>query len=84
MSSGAAVFISMPTSRRPIVLLGGGTTMIGDPSGKSDERNLLSKDILERNTKSIKGQLEKYLDFDCYHFLSLSKLNRGKYLAVSN
>tara|TARA_B100000003_G_C10935586_1_gene373084 strand:+ start:2009 stop:3301 length:1293 start_codon:yes stop_codon:yes gene_type:complete len=49
---------------RPIILLGGATGMIGDPSGKSDERNLLSKDILERNTKSIKGQLEKYLDFD--------------------
>ena len=49
---------------RPIILLGGATGMIGDPSGKSDERNLLSKDILERNTKSIKAQLEKYLDFN--------------------
>ena len=48
---------------RPIILLGGATGMIGDPSGKSDERNLLSKEILERNTKSIKKQLEKYLDF---------------------
>ena len=37
---------------RPIILLGGATGMIGDPSGKSDERNLLSKEILERNTKS--------------------------------
>ena len=49
---------------RPIILLGGATGMIGDPSGKSNERNLLSKEILERNTKSIKKQLEKYLDFD--------------------
>ena len=49
---------------RPIILLGGATGMIGDPSGKSDERNLLSKDILVQNTKSIKNQLEKYLDFD--------------------
>ena len=49
---------------RPIILLGGATGMIGDPSGKSKERNLLSKEILERNTKSIKKQLEKYLDFD--------------------
>ena len=49
---------------RPIILLGGATGMIGDPSGKSDERNLLSKDILEQNTKAIKNQLEKYLDFD--------------------
>jgi tyrosyl-tRNA synthetase len=38
--------------------------MIGDPSGKSDERNLLSKDVLEKNTKGIKAQLEKFLDFD--------------------
>ena len=52
------------TGHRPIILLGGATGMIGDPSGKSDERNLLSKEILERNTKSIKKQLEKYLDFD--------------------
>ena len=49
---------------RPIILLGGATGMIGDPSGKSDERNLLSKDILVQNTKSIKNQLERYLDFD--------------------
>ena len=49
---------------RPIILLGGATGMIGDPSGKSDERNLLSKDILRQNTKSIKNQLEKYLDFN--------------------
>ena len=49
---------------RPIILLGGATGMIGDPSGKSDERNLLSKDILKQNTRSIKNQLEKYLDFD--------------------
>ena len=49
---------------RPIILLGGATGMIGDPSGESNERNLLSKEILERNTKSIKKQLEKYLDFD--------------------
>ena len=52
------------SGHRPIILLGGATGMIGDPSGKSDERNLLSKEILERNTKSIKKQLEKYLDFD--------------------
>ena len=52
------------SGHRPIILLGGATGMIGDPSGKSKERNLLSKEILERNTKSIKKQLEKYLDFD--------------------
>ena len=49
---------------RPIILLGGATGMIGDPSGKSKERNLLDNKILEENCKSIKLQMEKFLDFD--------------------
>ena len=48
----------------PIVLLGGATGMIGDPSGKSDERKLLDKDILDYNFKKLKKQFEKFLDFD--------------------
>ena len=48
---------------RPIVLLGGGTTMIGDPSGKSDERNLLDHKILEKNCRDLKIQFEKFLNF---------------------
>tara|TARA_B100001029_G_scaffold22495_1_gene15339 strand:- start:2537 stop:3829 length:1293 start_codon:yes stop_codon:yes gene_type:complete len=60
---------------RPIILLGGATGMIGDPSGKSDERNLLSKEILERNTKSIKKQLEKYLDFDSTNSVAAEIVN---------
>ena len=48
---------------RPIALLGGATGMIGDPSGKSDERNLLDSEALERNVSGIKQQLEKFLDF---------------------
>ena len=49
---------------RPIALLGGATGMIGDPSGKSDERNLLDSEALERNVSGIKLQLEKFLDFN--------------------
>ena len=47
----------------PIVLLGGATGMIGDPSGKSDERNLLDKDVLDYNEKKLTKQFEKFLDF---------------------
>jgi len=49
---------------RPIALAGGSTGMIGDPSGKSEERNLLTIEQLERNVAGIKPQLEKFLDFD--------------------
>ena len=47
----------------PIVLLGGATGMIGDPSGKSDERNLLDKEVLDFNEKKLTKQFEKFLDF---------------------
>ena len=48
---------------RPIALTGGGTGMIGDPSGKSEERNLLGADELEANLAGIRSQLERFLDF---------------------
>ena len=48
---------------KPIVLVGGGTGMIGDPSGKSAERNLLTEEILRHNQECIKNQLMKFLDF---------------------
>jgi tyrosyl-tRNA synthetase len=48
----------------PIVLVGGATGMIGDPSGKSDERNLLDQETLEKNCKGILKQLEQFLNFD--------------------
>ena len=48
----------------PIALAGGATGMIGDPSGKSAERNLLSADVLEANIAGIAGQLRRLLDFD--------------------
>jgi len=49
---------------KPIALLGGATGMVGDPSGKSEERNLLSEDVLNHNMACVKKQLEKFLDFD--------------------
>jgi tyrosyl-tRNA synthetase len=49
---------------RPIALVGGGTGMIGDPSGRSSERNLLSRERLDANVASIRPQLERFLDFD--------------------
>ncbi len=49
---------------KPVALLGGATGMVGDPSGKSEERNLLSEEILNKNVTGIKAQLEKFLDFD--------------------
>ncbi|MBX2916752.1 MAG: tyrosine--tRNA ligase [Cyclobacteriaceae bacterium] len=48
---------------KPVVLVGGATGMVGDPSGKSAERNLLSEDILNHNVACVKKQLEKFLDF---------------------
>jgi tyrosyl-tRNA synthetase len=48
---------------KPIALVGGATGMVGDPSGKSEERNLLDEESLQRNIRGIRGQLEKYLDF---------------------
>ena len=49
---------------KPLALVGGATGMIGDPSGKSEERNLLSEDLLRHNQECIKEQLLKFLDFD--------------------
>jgi tyrosyl-tRNA synthetase len=48
---------------KPIALIGGATGMIGDPSGKSEERNLLNEETLNKNVAGIKAQLEKYIDF---------------------
>ena len=49
---------------QPIILVGGATGMIGDPSGKSQERNLLNEDILRKNQECLKNQLSKLLNFD--------------------
>src|SRR5947209_399625 len=48
---------------KPFVLVGGATGMVGDPSGKSAERNLLSEDVLQKNVEGIRAQLMNFLDF---------------------
>ncbi|MDX1350955.1 MAG: tyrosine--tRNA ligase [Putridiphycobacter sp.] len=49
---------------KPIALVGGATGMVGDPSGKSDERNLLDEETLAKNIAGVKGVLSRFLDFD--------------------
>lgn len=49
---------------KPLALVGGATGMVGDPSGKSEERNLLNEDVLNHNLACVKKQLEKFLNFD--------------------
>ena len=50
---------------KPFALVGGATGMVGDPSGKSQERNLLDTETLNHNVACVKKQLERFLDFDC-------------------
>jgi tyrosyl-tRNA synthetase len=50
---------------KPIALIGGATGMIGDPSGKSEERKLLSLDVLQANLRGMEAQMRKFLNFDC-------------------
>jgi tyrosyl-tRNA synthetase len=52
------------SGHKPIALVGGATGMIGDPSGRSEERNLLDEEVLRHNQEGIKKQLRKFLDFD--------------------
>jgi tyrosyl-tRNA synthetase len=52
------------TGHRPIVLVGGGTGLIGDPSGKTEQRKLLGRDDLRANFDAIKAQLGRFIDFD--------------------
>ena len=49
---------------KPIALVGGATGMVGDPSGKSEERNMLSIEELRKNQEGVKAQLEKFLNFN--------------------
>jgi tyrosyl-tRNA synthetase len=52
------------SGHKPLALIGGATGMVGDPSGKSAERNLLDTDTLNKNVEGIKNQLKKFLDFN--------------------
>lgn len=49
---------------RPIILLGGGTTMVGDPTGKTDMRPMITQDIIQRNADNFKVQMSKFIDFE--------------------
>src|SRR5689334_8170109 len=60
------IFVLMRAQRaghRPIAVVGGATGMVGDPSGKTEERKLLSAEDLERNLVGIRAQLERFIDF---------------------
>lgn len=49
---------------RPIILVGGGTATIGDPSGKTDMRKMMTKEIIDHNVEALKKQIEKFVTFD--------------------
>ena len=65
---------------RPITLVGGATGMIGDPSGKSDERNLLDATTLDNNLKGIASQLQKFLDFNEENPVSAQLVNNLEWM----
>ncbi|MBE5038869.1 tyrosine--tRNA ligase [Ructibacterium gallinarum] len=58
---------------RPIILLGGGTTMVGDPTGKTDMRPMITQDVIQHNADNFKKQMSKFIDF-----------SDGKALMVNN
>ena len=85
------------SGHKPIALIGGATGMVGDPSGKSQERNLLDKETIEHNILGIKNQLEKFIEFggengakvvnnsdwfDSMHFLEFIR-DVGKHIPVN-
>ncbi|MCB0192982.1 MAG: tyrosine--tRNA ligase [Anaerolineae bacterium] len=57
---------------RPIGLIGGGTTMIGDPSGKTEMRQMLTRELIEANGRSIQAQLNHYLKFDADQAITIN------------
>lgn len=62
---------------RPLVLVGGATGMIGDPGGRSDERNLLDEDALNANVEGIRGQLERLVDLERAELVNNHEWTRG-------
>lgn len=83
---------------KPIALVGGATGMVGDPSGKSEERNLLNEEVLHHNLRCVENQLRKFLNFNCgdnsaevvnnydwfreFHFLDFIR-DVGKHITVN-
>ncbi|MBR1671508.1 MAG: tyrosine--tRNA ligase [Fretibacterium sp.] len=87
------------SGHRPIALAGGGTGLIGDPSGKSKERNLITLEAVQHNVEGVRKQLVRFLDFDCgansalllnnYDWLSKMSFldvlhDVGKYFSINN
>ncbi|MBQ9528339.1 MAG: tyrosine--tRNA ligase [Fretibacterium sp.] len=87
------------SGHRPIALAGGGTGLIGDPSGKSKERNLITLEAVQHNVEGVRKQLARFLDFDCgpnsalllnnYDWLSKMSFldvlhDVGKYFSINN
>ena len=66
---------------RPVVLVGGGTGLIGDPSGRSTERQLASREVVAANANAILGQLERFMDFDGPHGAIMRDV--GKHFTVN-
>ena len=66
---------------KPIALVGGATGMIGDPSGKSDERNLLDQETLARNIAGIQSQLTRFLDFEKTDFSNAELKNNYDWIS---
>src|SRR5574344_195375 len=56
--------IMQKCGHRPIILVGGGTAIIGDPSGKTDMRKMLSKEDISKNVEAIKKQVAKFVSFE--------------------
>ena len=69
---------------KPIALVGGATGMVGDPSGKSQERNLLSEEVLNKNLEGIKKQLRKFLDFDSGSLTTAEMVNNYDWFKEMN
>ncbi|HMK62211.1 MAG TPA: tyrosine--tRNA ligase, partial [Acidimicrobiales bacterium] len=65
---------------RPIFLAGGGTGMIGDPGGKSEERALLTEEQLQANLRGIQPQLERFVDMEGSHRSTALLLDNGEWL----
>ena len=68
---------------RPIALFGGGTGMIGDPSGRSDLRQMLTKEMIEHNIECFKNQMSRFIDFDNQENGALM-VNNGDWLLKLN
>ena len=64
---------------KPIALIGGGTTMIGDPSGRTDMRKMLTKEDIAHNAACFKKQMEKFIDFSEGKALMLNNADSVSY-----